>query len=113
MKTLVWTRGESMPVHGEFVNPHINASAGSLVSCRHRATVRIDDSPAHSRRPPVGYHRQTHAPGRSTCGRGRILVAKAPVGHQQSRTATGTESEFVRSPPSGSWITVRVAKPNP
>ena len=36
------------------------------------------------------------------------LVAKAPVAHQQPRTTTGTESEFVRSLPPGSWITVRV-----
>jgi hypothetical protein len=43
----------------------------------------------------------------------RILGAEAPVTHQQSRTAPGTESEFVRSLPLGSWITVRAAKSNP
>src|ERR1035437_5418289 len=41
------------------------------------ATVRIHEAPAHTRRPPVGHHRQTRAPGRSTRRRGRILVAKA------------------------------------
>src|SRR5450830_1815187 len=46
------------------------------------ATVRIHEAPAHTRRPPVGHHRQTRAPGRSTRCRGRILVAKAPVAHQ-------------------------------
>ena len=50
-----------------------------LVRYRHRATVGIDDSPAHSCRPPVGHHRQTRAPGRSARRRGRILGAKAPV----------------------------------
>jgi hypothetical protein len=49
---------------------------------------------------------QTRAPGWSACRRGRILVAKAPVAHQRSRTATGSKSEFVRSPPPGSWITL-------
>ena len=61
---------------------HKCIGAGSLVRYRHRATVDIDDSPAHSCRPPVGHHRQTRAPGRSTRRRGRILVAKAPVAHQ-------------------------------
>jgi hypothetical protein len=37
--------------------------AGSLVRCRHRATVHDDDSPAHTRRPPAGHHCQTPAPG--------------------------------------------------
>src|SRR4029077_11392622 len=52
---------------------HERIGAGSLVSCRHRATVRIDDSPAHSRRPPVDHHRQTRAFGRSTRSRCGIL----------------------------------------
>ncbi len=56
------------------------SGVGSLVRCRHRATVRIDDSPAHSRRPPVGHYRQTRAPGRSARRSGRILAAKAPLG---------------------------------
>jgi hypothetical protein len=30
---------------------HKRSGAGSLVSCRQHATVRIDDSPAHTRRP--------------------------------------------------------------
>ena len=37
---------------------HKCIGAGSLVRYRHRATVGIDDSPAHSCRPPVGHHRQ-------------------------------------------------------
>src|ERR1700674_1156492 len=54
-------------VHGEFVNPPTNGSArGSLVRYRHRATVRIHEALAHNRRPPVGHHRQSGAPGRST-----------------------------------------------
>src|SRR5260221_9542820 len=102
----------SRPVHGEFVNSRTNASARvGLVRYRHSASVRIHDSPAHTRGTPVDHHRQTRAPGRDTCGRGRILVAKAPVAHQYSRTAPRTESEFGRSPPPGSWIAVRVTKP--
>jgi hypothetical protein len=46
------------------------SGAGGLVRCRHRATVQVDDSPAHTRRPPAGHHRQTPAPGRSTRRRG-------------------------------------------
>src|SRR5262245_2344471 len=38
------------PVHGEFVNPQERSGAGSFVS-RHRATVHVDDSPAHTHRP--------------------------------------------------------------
>ena len=42
----------SMPVHGEFVNPRKKRSgADSLVRCRQRAAVHVDDSPAHTRRP--------------------------------------------------------------
>src|SRR5437879_13804285 len=41
---------------------HKCIGAGSLVRYRRGATVRIDDSPAHTRRPPVGHHRQTPAP---------------------------------------------------
>ena len=59
------------------------------------------DAPAHTRHPPVGHHRQTRATGRSTGRRGRILIAEAPVGHQSSHTATGTQSKYVRSPPLG------------
>ena len=83
------------------------------MNCRHRATVLFDDSSAHTRRPPFVHHRQTSASGRSARRRGRILGAKAPVAHQQSRTATGTESEFVRLLRFGSWVTVRAGKPNP
>src|SRR5215813_9838338 len=36
----------------------------SLVRCRYRATVHVDDSPVHTRRPPAGHHCQTPAPGR-------------------------------------------------
>ena len=61
---------------------HKRRGPGSLVRYRRGATVRIDDSPAHSRRPPVGYHRKTRLPGRSVRRRGRILGAKAPVAHQ-------------------------------
>src|SRR5262249_3477725 len=68
-----------------------------LVRCRHRANVDVDDSPAHTRRPLAGHHCQTPAPGRSTRRRGRIPVAKAPVGHQQARAAAGAELEFFRS----------------
>jgi hypothetical protein len=89
------------------------SGVGSLVSYRHRATVRIHDSPAHTRCPPVGHHCQTHAPGRSTCSRGRIRDDKAPVAHHQPRAAAGAEPEFVRSPSPGSWVTVRAGKPNP
>jgi hypothetical protein len=91
---------------------HKCIGAGSLVTCRHRATVRIDDSPAHSRRASIGHHRQTHAPGWSARCRGRISDAKAPIAHQQSRTATCTEPELPRSIPPGSWITVCAANPN-
>jgi hypothetical protein len=61
---------------------HKRIGQGSLVRYRHRATVRIDAAPAHTRRPPDGHHRQTRTPGRSTRRRGRILVAEAPVAHQ-------------------------------
>ena len=80
---------------------------------RHRATVHVDDSLAHTRGPPAGHYRQTPAPRRSTRRHGRIPVAKAPIDHQQPRAAAGAEPEFVRSLASGSWITVRVAKPKP
>src|SRR6266852_5403914 len=100
-------------VHGEFVNSHTNASARvGLVRYRHSASVRIHDSPAHTRGTPVGHHRQTRAPGRSAHRRGRILGAKTAVAHQQSLSATGTESELVRSLRPGSWIIVRDAKSN-
>src|SRR5439155_23099225 len=52
------------------------SGAGSLVRCRHRATVRVDDSAAHSRRTPVGHHCQTHAPGRSTCSVAESVLIK-------------------------------------
>src|SRR6266436_1966829 len=101
------------PVHGEFVNPRKKRTgAGSLVSCRHRATVHVDDSPGYTRRPPLVHHRQTRAPGRSAHRRGRILGAKTAVAHQQSLSETGTESELVRSLRPGSWIIVRDAKSN-
>src|SRR5262245_59263962 len=87
------------------------ARAVFVSSRRHRATVQVDDSPAHTRRPPAGHHCQTSAPGRSTRRRGRILVVKAPVGHQLPRAAAGAEPEFVRSLRFGSWIIVRSGKP--
>src|SRR5882757_2109338 len=89
------------------------SGAGSLVRCRHRATVHVDDAPAHTLRPPAGHHCQTRAPGRSMCCRGRILVDKAAVAHQQPRAAAGAEPEFVRSLRFGSWVTVGSGKPNP
>jgi hypothetical protein len=61
---------------------HKRSGPGSLVRYRRGATVRIHEAPAHTRRPPVGHHRQTRVLGRSTRCRGRILVAKAPVAHQ-------------------------------
>jgi hypothetical protein len=68
-------------VHGEFVNPRKNGvGAGSLVRCRHRATVQADDSPAHTRRPPAGHHCKTRAPGRSTCCR--------EFAHERARTTS-------------------------
>ena len=92
--------------------PHKRIGSGSLVRYRLRATVHIDVSSIHTGHPPVGHRRQTHAPGRNTCSRGRILIAKATVAHQPSRTTTSTKSEFVGSLPLGFCITVRTAKPN-
>src|SRR5262249_25043790 len=68
---------------------------------------------ALTRRPPAVHYRQARASGRSARRRGGILDAKAPVAHQQSLTATGSKSEFVRSLHTGTWITVSVAKSNP
>ena len=39
------------PVHGEVVNLRGNRAARGLVSWRHRATVHLDDPPAHIGRP--------------------------------------------------------------
>jgi len=67
-------------VHGEFVSfSHKRRGAGSLVSCQLRATVHIDDSFAHIRRPLAGHYCQTPAPGRSTRRRGRIALREHPV----------------------------------
>jgi len=56
------------PVHGEFVNLTKMEWFGRSceLSRRHRATVDVDDSPAHARRAPAGHHCQTPAPGWST-----------------------------------------------
>ena len=52
---------------------------------RIRATVRIDDSPAHTRCPPVGHHRQARAPGRSTRRRANAehaLIGEVGLRHE-------------------------------
>jgi hypothetical protein len=55
------------------------SGAGSLVRCRQRATAHVDDSAAHTRRPPAGHHCQTRTPGRSTCCRGALSTRIRPV----------------------------------
>src|SRR5215831_4278445 len=94
--------------------PQNEATRAMFVSSRrHRATVQIDDSPTHTRRPPARHYCQTPAARWSTCRRGRIRIAETPVGHQQPHAAAGAEPQFVRSLRFGSWITVRLGKPTP
>jgi len=53
------------------------SGANSLVRCRHRATVHIDDSPAHTRPSTSCHHCQPPVPGRST-RRHQSLNGKTP-----------------------------------